>query len=555
LKAATPILAIALVAAPLLARAAEPVAPGAGTLLQQVQPVKPPAPSPGGTGLKIEQEGAAQLPPSVAFPVKAIQITGNTRFATEALHALVIDAEGQSLTLARLNELAARITDYYRRRGYPLARAIIPAQTIRDGQVRIEVIEARYGKIQLDNRSQVDGALLDATLAPLQGGQVIEQVPLDRSLLLLSDIPGMVPSATLKPGEAVGTSDLLVEAAPGPDATGNVSLDGYGNVYTGRARLGATVNFIEPLRHGDVLSVNGLSSGRRLNYGRIRYESWLSGQGTRMGGSYSALRYILGDAFAPLDAHGTARVGSVWMRHPLLRSPDVNLAGQIQYDRKQLRDHILAVDRDRHLDNWTASLSGDRRDGFLAGGISAWSIGWSSGRVGFDDATAEQDDAGSANTRGRFSKWTANLVRLQALSPTSSLYLAFSGQRTNGNLDASEKMVAGGPYTVRAYDIGVASGDEGVLGSAEIRIDLGAVEQGRVQFVGFIEAQHVTVNKRPWAAGTNQATLRGTGLGLDYLGSGHWTARATLAYPLGAAPELVASTASVRAWVEIVRGF
>jgi len=243
------------------------------------------------------------------------------------------------------------------------------------------------------------------------------------------------------------------------------------------------------------------------------------------------------------------------MRHPLLRSPDVNLAGQIQYDRKQLRDHILAVDRDRHLDNWTASLSGDRRDGFLAGGISAWSIGWSSGRVGFDDATAEQDDAGSANTRGRFSKWTVNLVRLQALSPTSSLYLAFSGQRTNGNLDASEKMVAGGPYTVRAYDIGVASGDEGVLGSAEIRIDLGAVEQGRVQFVGFIEAQHVTVNKRPWAAGTNQATLRGTGLGLDYLGSGHWTARATLAYPLGAAPELVASTASVRAWVEIVRGF
>lgn len=556
MKAGTPILAIALAANPLLAEAAGPV-PGAGELLQQVQPVEPPSPSSTGTELKIEQQGAAPLPPSVAFEVKTIRITGNTVFDTTVLHALVMDGEGQSLTLTQLNGLAARITDYYHRHGYPLARAIIPAQKIEDGRVRIEVIEARYGKIHLRNKSQVSDSLLEATLSPVQSGQAIEQETLDRSLLLFSDIPGVAPGFTLKPGEAAGTSDLVVEAAPGPRVTGYVALDNYGNAYTGRTHLGGTVNFINPLRHGDVLSVDGLSAGRGLSYGRISYESLLNGRGTRMGGSYSALQYILGDTFAPLDGHGTAQVGSLWIKHPLMRSRNVNFYGQLQYDHKDLRDHVDLTDirTDRHLDNWTARLSGDLRDGFLSGGISTWNIAWTSGRVGFDDADAQLFDAATAKTQGSFSKFNAILARLQNLSRNSSLYLAFWGQWASKNLDGSEKMVAGGPYTVRAYDVGVLSGDNGYLGTAEIRYNLGPVGWGRYQAVGFIDTQHVTVNKYPLVARTNDATLTGAGVGIDCLWPDLWTARAYIAKPIGATPELVASTASVRAWAQISKGF
>jgi len=207
----------------------------------------------------------------MAFAVKTIQIAGNAAFDTAVLHALVMDGEGQSLTLTQLNGLAARITDYYHRHGYPLARAIIPAQKIEDGRVRIEVIEARYGKIDLRNQSRVNDSLLNATLSAVRSGRAIEQETLDRSLLLFSDIPGVVPGFTLKPGEAVGTSDLVVEAGPGPRVTGSVALDNHGNAYTGRTHLGGTLNFINPLHHGDVLSADGLSACRRMSYGRIGY--------------------------------------------------------------------------------------------------------------------------------------------------------------------------------------------------------------------------------------------------------------------------------------------
>lgn len=558
LRTMKPLFAALLAAfAPLAALAADPVVPGAGAILQQVQPVTPPSPSPSGTGLTIERDDAAKLPTSAPFMVQSIQITGNTLFDTPTLQALVADAEGKSLTLSQLGELAARITDYYHSHGYPLARAIIPAQTIQSGIVRIEIIEARYGKISLDNRSRVNDPLLQATLSPLQSGQAIGQTELDHALLLLSDVPGVVVAATLKPGESVGTSDLLVNTTPGPAVTGNVVLDNYGNRYTGRTRIGGTVNLINPLHHGDVLSASGLSSGGGMNYGRIAYESLLSGRGTRMGGAYSALKYVLGDTLASLDAHGTAQVGSLWAKQPLVRSRDVNLYGQIQYDRLKLRDHIdaSAIQTDRHLDNWTVSLAGDARDAFLSGAVSAWNLGWTAGRVGFDNAAAQLADAGSAKTQGSFSKWNANLVRLQSLSPKNGLYLAFSGQWANTNLDSSQKMTAGGPYTVRAYDMGAVSGDTGYLGTIEFRHNLGTAWQGQWQAVAFVDSAHVTVNKNTWVAGTNSATLSGVGVGLNWAGADQWTARAYIATPIGSTPALVGATNSVRAWVEVGKRF
>jgi len=176
---------------PLTTHAAGVAVPNAGSILQQVQPTLPQVPSSNGTGLNIEQESTGKLPPSAPFEVKVIVISGNNLFDIKLLHALVADAEGKTLTLSDLDQLSNRITDYYHEHGYSLARAYISAQTIKEGMVRIDLIEARYGQIKLDNRSQVQNTVLQATLAPLKSGQSIEQTAMDRTLLLLSDIPGV----------------------------------------------------------------------------------------------------------------------------------------------------------------------------------------------------------------------------------------------------------------------------------------------------------------------------------------------------------------------------
>ena len=553
----TPPLAAALVIVllPLTVHTAETV-PGAGSILQQTQPALPPAPSSSGTGLAIEQPGGSTLPPSAPFLINGIQLSGNSAFASATLHALIAEAEGRSLTLQQMGQVVSRISDYYHSHGYPLARAIIPAQTIQGGLVRVEVIEARYGRVELVNRSRVVDALLQTTLATLQPGQAVAQAPLDHALLLLSDVPGVAVGATLMPGQTVGTSDLQVDTTPTSAVTGNLALDNYGNRYTGRARLGGTVSLIDPARVGDTLSLSGLASDD-MNYGSLSYEALLDGAGTRLGGAYSALHYILGDPLAALDGHGSAEVESLWLKHPFVRTPDVNFYGQIQYDHKQLDDAIGASDlhTDRHLNDVTASLAGDLRDGLLTGGVNTWSLGWTSGRLGFDDASAQLADAETADTQGRFSLWNANVSRLQRVSQSNSLYVAISGQWSNANLDPAEKMVAGGPYTVRAYDMGILSGDSGILASAELRHELGVLLRGPLQLVAFADTEHLTINHSVWAGGPNSATLSGAGLGLNWSWPGKWSAKACVAAPVGARPALISDNDSVRVWLALSKGF
>jgi hemolysin activation/secretion protein len=551
------LMALLAVFAPLAAHAAGQSATDAGAMLRQMQPAAAPAPSAPGPRVSIEQEGRANLPASAPFLIKTIRISGNTLFDSATLHSLIAEAEGKSLTLPELDRLVAHITDYYRRHGYVLARAFIPAQVIREGVVNVEIIEARYGKTRLGNRSKVKDSLLQSTLAPLQSGQFVEQGKMDRTMLLLSDIPGVVATATLKPGDAVGTSDFVVDAAPGPAVSANLAVDNYGNRYTGRARAGGVVNVMNPLHYGDLLSLSALSSGRGMENGRLAYAFLANGQGTRVGGSYFALTYELGAPLADLNAHGVARGENLWVKQPLLRSREVNLYGQIQYDRLRLRDHVdtSAIQNDRRSENWTVNLTGDARDDLLSGGVNTWDAGWTGGRLGFDDETARLGDALSAQTQGRFSKWYANLARLQQVAPNTTLQLSFSGQWAGANLDSSQKMTMGGPYTVRAYDMGAVSGDSGYFGSAEIRHDLGLAMGGQWQALAFVDSAHVTVNRTAWTAGVNSASLSGGGVGLNWSGLGQWSARASVAAPIGARPALVGSTNSARAWVEIGRRF
>lgn len=554
---AMPVSAALLLVSP--AWAAGPGAPAdAGSLLQELQPSPGTAPLPNQPDLRIESKDSAALPASAPFLVKEIRIVGNTAFDTATLHALVADQQGKTLTLVELGALAARISTYYQQRDYPLARAIIPAQTIAEGVVVIQVVEARYGSVNFSNGSRVNTGLLESILSPLQNGQPVSETELDRALLLLSDVPGVGVNAVLKPGEAVGTSDLDVDATHKEVGAGSISIDNYGNRYIGRARVSGTASLFNPLRHGDVLSANLVSTGEHMAYGRLSYDTLLNGAGTRAGAAYSQVHYKLGGNVDALDAHGNAMVTSLWLKHPVVRGKDYNVFAQIQYDAKTLEDRIGATGlrTDRHLDNWLLSLSGNLRDSFLGSAVSAWGVGWTAGRVGFDDAAAASSDAASAQTRGGFSKWNVNFSRLQTLDRNHSLFVNVAAQWADTNLDSAEKMSIGGPYSVRAYDVGAISGDTGYLASVELRRDMGRVADGNLQALAFIDSARVRINRRPWTTGDNSVSLSGIGVGLRWSSDSLWEASVFLATKVGSSSSsLLAASSSSRGWLVVGKGF
>lgn len=527
--------------------------------MQSVQPPNLAHPSTSETGLSLENRASAPLPPSAPFMVASIRITGNTAFSAELLHDLVKDAEGQELTLEQVGDLAERITDYYRSHNHPLARAIIPAQTIQSGMVTIQVIEARYGQLVIDNKGRASDALLRATLSPLQPNDLITQDKLDRSLLLLSDIPGISVEASVQAGQVVGSSDLVLSISPLPMVTGSVFVDNSGSRYTGENRLGASVNITNPLQHGDALSATVLSSGKGMRYGQLSYETLLNGSGSRMGGSGSTLRYVLGDSLAAIGGHGTASVASLWLKQPVVRSQAQNVYAQLQVDGLWLDDRVDTANtqKNRKLLSTTFSLNGDLRE-LVPQGLTSWKAAAGAGRVSFLNAAAQLADSDSAQTRGNFVKFNAWANHLQALTNKDTLYLALSGQTANTNLDQSQKMTVGGPNAVRAYDTSAVSGDNGALLTVELRHLLDGPALGtdaRWQVMAFFDSARLTINKSPWVSGINQARLSGGGIGLVWLGTKQYTAQFTLAQRTGTGPALITNSSKVRAWALLSKGF
>lgn len=534
------------------------IPPGGGGQLQQIPPS--PTQQREEPGIRIDQggkPGTPDLKDDSRISVRALRVTGQTLYSESRLIEVAGFAPGE-MTLADLRAMATRIGAHYRGNGYIVTQAYLPAQSIKDGVVTIAVIEGRYGNITLRNKSNLSEPLARELLDGLNPGDPIAIAPLESRLLLLSDLPGVAVKSTLSPGASVGASDLLVEVDPGQRVTGSVEADNAGNRYTGEYRVGGTVNLNNPTGHGDVASLRVLTSGEGLKYGRGSYQTQL-GKAT-LGAAYTALDYRLGKEFENLQAHGTARIASLYGSYPLIRSRSTNLYSLLHFDHKTFEDRVDSVPSvtDRRVRVLMASLAGNHRDRIGGGGLSRFSLTGSAGDVDIRTPVARAVDAVTARTNGHYNKLGFTASRLQRVTDTVSLSAAIQGQVASKNLDISEKMVLGGMYGVRAYPAGEAYADEGYILNLEARYLLPRPANdfpGRVHLIGFVDTGRVTINAEPWAAGRNHRTLSGAGLGLSWAEYGNFAVNAYWARKIGNEAAVSAPDKSSRFWIQGIKFF
>lgn len=531
---------------------AEPPVPDAGQLLQQTTP---PLSLPEREAPKIETEEtpAEGGEDATRIHVTRLRITGATVFSEAELHALVAGGEGKELSLADLRALTAWITHYYRNRGYLLARAYLPAQEVKNGEVEVAVLEGHLGKVAVDNQANLGGAAL-APLTQLHSGEVTNNQSIERTLLLLSDLPGVEVKSTLKPGATVGASDLLVEVIPERRITGSIDADNYGDRYSGQYRLGATVNVNNPLKAGDQATVRALVSDENMSYVRGSYQLPIDYQGSRLGIAGSDMHYRLGKDFAPLDATGDAQIGSLYAMLPFVRSRRFNLFGQAQYDHLKMEDRIDATATviDKTLNNGSAGLKGDFLDPL--GAANSFIVTSTMGHLKLDQISLALDTA-TAQTAGYFGKGNISWQRLQRFSNANSVYMSAMAQFASKNLDSSQKMSLGGAFGVRAYPQGEAQGDIGYVLTLEERYNLPISALGTWQLATFIDVGRVKLNKDPWATGTNRRNLYGAGFGLNVAKAQAWYLKADVAWRLGSELPHSDDDRSPRAWLQAVKNF
>ncbi|MDR1889552.1 MAG: ShlB/FhaC/HecB family hemolysin secretion/activation protein [Zoogloeaceae bacterium] len=524
------------------------IAPDAGQSLRELQQAPLSLPPERTLDLQLPEEAAPEEAASGGQTVQVgrFKISGNSVIATDELLAQLSDFNGQTLSLGELQNAAARLTRLYRDRGYLLARAYVPAQTIEQGTVEIIVLEGRYDAIEVRNNA----GLREAALAPLrrlEQGAVAQADALERALLLMNERAGVETHATLRPGNEVGTTRLAVGLDAAPRFFGRLEYDNSGNRFTGADRLTASLGVNSPLGLGDRADLRVLGTREDQLYYQFAYELPLGPWGTSLGAGYSYMEYELGKDFEDLEAHGTTHTRSVFVNQPLIVSRKFWLNTRLQYERRRLTDEMdLFGTREKKRAQVTAlSLEGNARDSFLGGGVTSFAVSWRHGKLALG-AEERAIDALTARTHGSFNVIAPTLVRLQRLNDRFSLFLRLRGQWADGNLDGSEKMGLGGMYGVRAYPQGEAQGDDGWVGNLELRYAL----TPQWQLSTFVDHGRIQFNHKAWDDGKNHRSLSAAGIGAAWA-SEHWRLDASAAWKLGnERPQSDTRHQTPRIWVQ-----
>lgn len=435
---------------------------------------------------------------STKIELRSIRFEGNTLISGSTLQESVQSYFGRTITLAELQEAMGQIRSVYSRTGY-LADAVIPPQQIVDGVVVIQVIEARLGKVVVEQEA---GARLSAERATKlvtttqPEGQLVRLSRFERGIRLLQSTPGAQTSVLVRPGMVPSTVDAVVFMKRAPLLTGMVGYDSYGSRSAGEHRLNAEANLESPLCIGDRLSVRYVHSDG-LDYGRLVYLMPLGSSGLRAGVSGSWMAYGLGRELVSLDAKGDALTLGGFLTMPIITGRQASLWGFGSYDYKQYRDEQLAIRTDdKRLQSWSIGLSGGWGDHLLG---EAWNSAGATVGLGQVDLSHNPDEGKSdeqtAGTAGNYSKLSLNFSRDQSLPLKDlRLYLSTTGQFSSGNLDSSEQFYLGGPYGVRAYPVSEGSGDFGLLCTVELRWR----PIPKVQLAGFYDWGRIRQHADPW---------------------------------------------------------
>ena len=380
-------------------------------------------------------------------------------------------------------DVAEKITDYYRERGLLLAQAFVPVQEVTNGEVTIQIVEGELGRVLTEGNELYSEEILQIPFRSLVG-QPVTKESIESALLTVSDYPGQSSFGVLQPGLEVGTADMVVKVQEEQRFELALRADNHGIKETGRNRYLAKGTWNNPLGQGDRLDITLQHTAVPDNtiFYAFDYAVPVTGfYDTNFTIGTSRNQFDVGGEFARSNITSDIRNYNASLSKDFIRSRLLNLTAGMRISKK--RTGTKAQGRRVNLDSLTVAAFElnfdhvDARFGGLNAGYLEVSHGFNDlfGAMGKNPAFVQptrQSGTGEF-AQGEFDKVYLSLSRFQALSPlwdklsNHSLLFTFELQWSPDLLVPLEQYTIGGPTNVRAYRPTEALFDRAVFGSVE----------------------------------------------------------------------------------------
>lgn len=421
----------------------------------------------------LQEEGPSKGSDSQKFEINGVLFEGSEVLPDSQLQEIARPYIDRQITLSDVYDLATSVTALYRNAGYILTQAIVPAQKISDGVLRLRIVEGFIEKVSIEG--DVGGAL---RFLQEQAQRIVDSRPLtvevlERELLIAGDLAGLTVRSVLTPSKTtLGATDLTLVVEE-DTFEGYAAIDNYGSRYLGREEIvaaGFGNDLFGLAGQAGVTAVVTPNEGPELAYGALSYEVPLTSSGLSLFTSYSYSRTRPGLELADLDTKGMAQAVRLELSYPFTRSRDLNLIGTLGLYGANISSEnsvIQPVFYDK-VRNMFARIYVNGLDSLGASNTARFTFYQSLPFLGsFDN---NDTDLSRTNVDNDYRSFNFELSRWQPLGGNFALLMGAAGQTSfNDDLLASEEWGIGGSFYGRAFDPSEISGDKGIAAMAELQ--------------------------------------------------------------------------------------
>lgn len=389
------------------------------------------------------------------------------RDAAQLSALLAAQKSRRGASLVELEQVAARLTKFYREHGLPLATAYLPSQDVANADVFFEVLPGTLAEVRVNGESRVHAKMLTSAFAD-QVGKPVRRDDVESAMYLINDLPGLDAQGTFVAGDAVGASDLNLVARNERSWGAQIRIDNQGDDHTGSERVFVDGSWFDPTGHGDALSMGALATRNPENsyYGYLGYDTPLQGLHTRLHTRISRDEFDYSNGAS--EQNGTADTAELGVTEVLARSRTRSIALDLGANYQKLQ-----ID----TDGAPGSLS-DQSLWFVAAGASTDRVFDAprismNGRIGLDAGGFEsgrEPGQSSPFYRLRMDGSAWRMISLPGFASPQTLRLVVSGQLASTAMPGTLQMGLGGPGRVQAYDRSTASVDDGIFVGLDFRM-------------------------------------------------------------------------------------
>lgn len=431
-------------------------------------------------------------------------VEGNTALSDPEIEQAVYPYLGPDKTLDDVEKARAALQKAYADKGLKTVFVELPQQNVVGGRVRLLVTEAKIGQVAVSGEKHTSDKQVLAALPEVQPGKVPDLNALtDQITALNSRSSDRQVTPELKPGTAPGTIDVALTVNDKLPLHGGIELSNRYSRDTKPLRLQGNLRYDDLWGAGHSISAFYSVAPQRRSDSEVYVGSYgapltdtlrLDITGLKSNSDVATVgnTNVLGNGWSVTAALTKTLKGGPGFYHRLSLSvayKDFKEDTRFTDDKgavgvSQAPIHYIPISLS-YSGSW---VKGQGTLGFgLAGTFGLRALG--SDEFAFDN---KRYRAG-----GGFAYLHGNLDYLYTLPHDFQLYMNAEGQLASQALISNEEMSLGGVGTVRGYLQSEAIGDNGVLGTLELRSpSLGGFSSGLIddlRLVAFTDGGRVWI--------------------------------------------------------------